>query len=822
MCGIALIIGPAPCPALFDSMLDAIAPRGEVRETLSAGRHRLGTQRLKIVDRDRAIQPWNSADGRWAACYNGEIYNFRSLRSELAGLGHVLRSGSDTEVVLEAFLEWGEHAVHRLRGEFAFAIVDKAADQVYLARDPLGVKPLYWSRHDGHLYAASELKALVPAGGRVREIPPGHHGWGSPAQDPAVSAYVDLPGIGDGEEPVADVAEAARQVRAALEDSIRVRVDTDLTVGVVLSGGLDSTLTLLHVREMHPDCVAFTIGAPGSDDISYARRVTRDLGVDHEVIELAPGDIRLRDIREAIRMSELTEYGDVINAVISRLLFARVRSRGIKVVLCGDGSDELFGGYEMYQHPDPAARQRLFQYKLRNLGRTELQRVDRTSMGQGVEARVPFLDLALVRLAMRLPIELKLRDGQDKWILRHAFADILPGYVRQRPKNPLSHSSGLHERVRLYRSQFPRIYRSLGYDRLGPMRRDFSIVLGEHGLDLDRALRDIDARPDYSIADHARDLAGALRWNAAGVLRRRSHRLPGKTSHRPFGDLPGTAPGAAIIAGVRRRARRPLEDDGVHPLEDDGVHGERDDLAAMWRSPAPRPLRTRAAPFPSREHGRTGTTMSTAGSGTPHALTARQKRVWDKAAPGYDRQIAFFEKTWFAGGREWLGERARGRVLEVAVGTGRSLPFYPAGAAITGIELSPAMLAIARQRAAGLGREADLREGDAGHLPFGGASFDTVVCALALCTIPDPAAALGEMRRVLIPGGRLLLLDHVGSTWPPLYAAQWLLERVTARTAGEHFTRRQLPLVTAAGFQIVEAERLKAGTVERIHAVKPA
>ena len=536
MCGIALIIGPNPSSMVFDSMLDAIAPRGEVRETLTDDRHRLGTQRLKIVDRQRAIQPWSSTDGRWAVCYNGEVYNFRSLRSELAARGHVLRSDSDTEVILEAFLEWGERAVHRLRGEFAFAVVDKAADRVYLARDPLGVKPLYWSRHDGHLYAASELKALVPAGGRVGEIPPGHHGWGSPERDPAVTAYVDLLSMGDGEEPVTDVGEAARHVRAALEDSIRVRLDTDLTVGVILSGGLDSTLTLLHVREMHPDCVAFTIGTPGSDDISYARRVTRDLRVDHEVIELASGDIRLPDIREAIRLSELTEYGDVINAVISRLLFARVRSCGVKVVLCGDGSDELFGGYEMYRQPDPAARQRLFQHKLHNLGRTELQRVDRTSMGQGVETRVPFLDLALVQLAMRLPIEMKLRDGEDKWILRHAFADILPSYVRQRPKNPLSHSSGLHERVRLYRSQFARIYRSFGYDRLGPMRRDFSIVLEEHGLDLDRALHDVDTQPDYSIADHARDLAGALRWNAVDVLRRSGHpggrhRLAGNNGH---------------------------------------------------------------------------------------------------------------------------------------------------------------------------------------------------------------------------------------------------------------------------------------------------
>jgi asparagine synthase (glutamine-hydrolysing) len=522
MCGIALITGPNPNAVVFDRMLDAIAARGEVRETLVDDRHRLGTQRLKIVDRERAVQPWNSRDGRWTVCYNGEVYNFRSLRSELAALGHELRSDSDTEVVLEAFIEWGEKAVYRLRGEFAFAVVDRAADRVYLARDPLGVKPLYWSRFGGHLHVASELKALVPVGGPVSEIPPGHHGWGSPIQDPAITAYVDLLTMGDDDEPITDVAEAARLVRGALEDSIRIRLDTDLTVGVILSGGLDSTLTLLHVREMHPKCVAFTIGTPGSDDVSYARRVARELGVDHEVIELTPGDIRLSDIREAIRLSELTEYGDVINAVVSRPLFARVHRCGVKVVLCGDGSDELFGGYEMYRQPDLALRQRLFQHKLHNLGRTELQRVDRTSMGQSVETRVPFLDLALVRLAMRLPIEMKLRDGQDKWILRHAFADILPDYVRQRPKNPLSHSSGLHERVRLYRSQFPRIYRSFGYGQLGPMRRDFSIVLEQHGLDLDRALRDVDAQPDYSVADHARDLAGALRWNAVGALRRRT------------------------------------------------------------------------------------------------------------------------------------------------------------------------------------------------------------------------------------------------------------------------------------------------------------
>jgi ubiquinone/menaquinone biosynthesis C-methylase UbiE len=212
---------------------------------------------------------------------------------------------------------------------------------------------------------------------------------------------------------------------------------------------------------------------------------------------------------------------------------------------------------------------------------------------------------------------------------------------------------------------------------------------------------------------------------------------------------------------------------------------------------------------------------TTAKTGTCETPTARQKRVWDKSAPSYDKQISFFEKIWFTGGREWLGQRAQGQVLEVAIGTGRNLPHYRADVSITAIELSPAMLAIARQRAADLGREVNFHEGDAEHLPFDDASFDTVVCAFSLCTIPSPVAALAEMRRVLRPGGRLLLVDHIGSSWPPVYAAQWLLERPTIHSAGEHFTRRQLPLVQAAGFQVVESERLKAGSVERVHAVKP-
>jgi len=201
--------------------------------------------------------------------------------------------------------------------------------------------------------------------------------------------------------------------------------------------------------------------------------------------------------------------------------------------------------------------------------------------------------------------------------------------------------------------------------------------------------------------------------------------------------------------------------------------------------------------------------------------TAKAVRVWDAMAPRYDKDIAFFEKIQFGGGREWVCSRAAGRVLEVAIGTGRNLEFYPPDVTITGIELSPAMLAIARQRATELGRDVDLREGDAQALPFDDASFDTVVCTLSLCTIPNHGKAIGEMARVLRPGGQLLLLDHIGSRWWPVWAVLRLVELFTARN-GEYMTRRPLPMLAAAGFTVTESQQFKLGTVERVSAMKTA
>ena len=201
--------------------------------------------------------------------------------------------------------------------------------------------------------------------------------------------------------------------------------------------------------------------------------------------------------------------------------------------------------------------------------------------------------------------------------------------------------------------------------------------------------------------------------------------------------------------------------------------------------------------------------------------TERLKRIYEKQAPRYDRSIAFWEKVLFGDGRQWVCSRAQGEVLEVAIGTGRNLTFYPAGVRLTGIDLSPAMLERARERAGELGMEVDLREGDAQDLPFPGGSFDTVVCTLSLCNVPDDRRAVAEMKRVLRPGGRLLLLDHIRAASGLGRAVQKALEFVWVRLEGEHLLRRPLEHAKAEGLRIEERERYKRGIVERVSARKP-
>jgi ubiquinone/menaquinone biosynthesis C-methylase UbiE len=202
--------------------------------------------------------------------------------------------------------------------------------------------------------------------------------------------------------------------------------------------------------------------------------------------------------------------------------------------------------------------------------------------------------------------------------------------------------------------------------------------------------------------------------------------------------------------------------------------------------------------------------------------TDRVRAIWDRSAPHYDRAIAVFERLLFGGGRQWVCAQAHGDVLEIAVGTGRNLPYYPKNIRLTGIELSAPMLQRARRRAADLGIASDLRQGDAQTLAFGDESFDTVVCTLALCSIPDDSRAVAEAFRVLRPGGRLILLEHVRSPIAPIRFIESMLDPLAVRFEGDHLVREPLEDLREAGFEVERLERHKLGIVERVSALKPA
>jgi ubiquinone/menaquinone biosynthesis C-methylase UbiE len=202
--------------------------------------------------------------------------------------------------------------------------------------------------------------------------------------------------------------------------------------------------------------------------------------------------------------------------------------------------------------------------------------------------------------------------------------------------------------------------------------------------------------------------------------------------------------------------------------------------------------------------------------------TARWHRYWDKKSRSYDKEMKFWDRHLFGDSRAWACGQATGNVLEVAVGTGLNLEAYPPDIALTGIDLSEAMLDVARGRATELERTATLQQADAQSLPFDDASFDTVVCTFGLCAIPDHTKAITEMTRVLRPGGRLILVDHIESTSRVARGVQRVLEIFTVPLGGEHFLRRPLNHVRAAGFDIEQVQRFKLGLVERVVARKLA
>ncbi|HEX2281521.1 MAG TPA: class I SAM-dependent methyltransferase [Thermomicrobiales bacterium] len=207
---------------------------------------------------------------------------------------------------------------------------------------------------------------------------------------------------------------------------------------------------------------------------------------------------------------------------------------------------------------------------------------------------------------------------------------------------------------------------------------------------------------------------------------------------------------------------------------------------------------------------------------TTLAETERVRRYYEQIAHRYDEYVGYFEKLLVGDGRRWVCSQARGEVLELAVGTGRNLPYYPADVRLTGVDLTPAMLTIARQRASDLGREVDLRVGDAQNLNLPDTRFDTVVATLALSSIPDDRRAMAEVWRVLRPGGQFLLLEHVRSPHLPVRLLQRVLDPLFVRCYGDHLLREPLDHLATIGFVVDREERSKGGMIKRLVARKPA
>jgi asparagine synthase (glutamine-hydrolysing) len=433
VCGLVAARGGVD-PAVLEGMLDRIRHRGpDGRGAARAGDALLGHVRLAIVDVEGGRQPLRNEAGDLAVALNGEIYNHLALRAPLEGR-HRFATRSDTEVLVHLWEEVGEDVLPRLDGMFAVAIAGPRG--LLLARDPLGIKPLYWAEEGGVFLAASEMKAFPPVRG-IRALPAGHalRAGGGPWRFASPLEVRD---------PLRDLPlpEVLATLRRLLGEAVEKRLMGDVPVGVLLSGGLDSSIVAALMRRGGGEVHSFAAGLRGAPDLEAARRVADHLGTVHHEAVYTEEDVR-ESVPEVVRLLESFD-APLVRSAIPCWFVSRLAARHVKVVLTGEGADELFAGYSYLAAMDPGALGREIRAVADRLQDTNLQRTDRMTMAHGIEGRVPFLDLALVRFALRLPPAL-VAPGPgrpEKWLLREAFADLLPADIVRRPKLKFSEGAG--------------------------------------------------------------------------------------------------------------------------------------------------------------------------------------------------------------------------------------------------------------------------------------------------------------------------------------------------------------------------------------------
>jgi asparagine synthase (glutamine-hydrolysing) len=455
MCGIAAV-----CAAnaqqrteLLSRLLQGLAHRGlpecqDESDDIPACRVGLGTNRLAIVAPEAGRQPVTAPHGRYRLIFNGEVFNHRALAAQLWGAGGYTCQPpfSDTAVLAAAIERWGPvAAVRRLVWEGAFICIDLAAGTLWAGRDHLGIKPLYYARVGSGWAWASEIKTLVPwTEGDIIPIPPG-----SVARLPGESGnqpeFITWWRPGDQAEcngTSTSAEEVTGQVMELVRQAVIARVPGD-RYAVALSGGVDSSLILRLAHEINANVTAYVLRRPSSPDLPYATSLCQALGVPLVEVQ-APDPLEVQAaVPETVRSVESWEWHVVNHAAPMMTLSEAIRADGHRVVLAGEGADELFAGYGAVsagQTPDQIRAERLA--RVSGLHRTNCRRLDRIGMRSTLEFRVPFLDRSLTEYALGLHPGWLVRDGTRKWILRATASRVLPPQIAWRAKLSFARGAG--------------------------------------------------------------------------------------------------------------------------------------------------------------------------------------------------------------------------------------------------------------------------------------------------------------------------------------------------------------------------------------------
>ena len=422
----------------------------------------LAHERLSIVDPESGGQPLFSPDRQQILAVNGEIYNHQEIRQRYEGK-YAFQTGSDCEVILALYQDKGIDFLEELNGIFAFVLYDEKRDEFLIARDPIGVIPLYIGYDaDGTVYVASELKALEGQCQRYEPFLPGHYLWSGDLNSQLSTLNFQLKKYYQRDwfdyDAVKDNDASSEDIRQALREAVRRQLMSDVPYGVLLSGGLDSSVISAiaerysemriennsQTKAYWPRLHSFAVGLKGAPDLAKARMVAEHIGTVHHEINytIQEGLDAIRDVIYFIETYDVT----TVRASTPMYLLARViKSMGIKMVLSGEGADEIFGGY-LYFHKAPDARA-FHEETVRKLSKLHLYdclRANKSLSAWGVEGRVPFLDKEFLDVAMRTNPKAKMCSGttMEKRIVREAFADMLPDEIVWRQKEQFSDGVG--------------------------------------------------------------------------------------------------------------------------------------------------------------------------------------------------------------------------------------------------------------------------------------------------------------------------------------------------------------------------------------------